>query len=183
MSSATDRTDVSPGDAPLASGGSQSRVSAAIWFVLLAALLLRLVTAVTDRGTAAKKTPAPEPAPRLLRWAALEKAPALAGGKPLLYDFTAEWCAPCHRLDHEGWGDPEIAALVNASFVPVRVLDREREEGKNPPAIDELQHRYGVEAFPTLIAADGSGKEIARFEGWSGKDGLKQFLEKAKAKR
>jgi thioredoxin-related protein len=179
-----DRIDGAPGQpngAALAPRGSQSKVSNALFFVLLAALLFRIVSGVMDRSS--RSAPGDNPPP-LLRWASLEKAAgeARAEGKLLLYDFTAEWCAPCHRLDQEGWGDRRIAALVNDSFLPVRVLDREREEGRNPPAVSELERRFGVEAFPTLVVADADGKEIARHEGWGGREGLRKFLEEAKAK-
>ncbi|MGH9366446.1 MAG: thioredoxin family protein [Thermoanaerobaculia bacterium] len=168
----------------LASRGSQSRLSAALFFVLLAALLFRLVTAVTDRGAAGAGSRAEATPPPLVRWVPLEKAAAAsrASGKPVLYDFTAEWCAPCHVLDEEGWGDRQLAALAGEGFVPARVLDRSREEGRNPPLVEELERRYAVEAFPTLIVATADGKETARLEGWAGREGLRKFLEESKAK-
>jgi thiol-disulfide isomerase/thioredoxin len=151
--------------------------------VLLAALLFRVVTAVMDRDAARRSEGGPEPPPRV-RWVPLEKSAAVskASGKPVLYDFTAEWCPPCHRLDAEGWGDRELAALASEGFVPVRVMDRSREDGRNPPQIDELQRRYSVEAFPTLVVAGSDGQAIGRAEGWGGRDGLRKFLEDSKAK-
>ncbi|HYT92348.1 MAG TPA: thioredoxin family protein [Gemmataceae bacterium] len=120
-----------------------------------------------------------------IAWQGLETAGAAARGarKPVLYDFTAAWCPPCHRLDAEGWGDSKIAATVNDSFLPVRVMDRAREEGKNPPAIEELRRRYSVVAFPVLIVADSDGRQIARFEGYRGRAALVRFLDEARAKR
>ena len=174
-----DRTET----APLPSRGSQSKLSAALFFVVLAALLFRVVTAVTDRESRRNSSAGHGPPP-LVRWAPLEKAAAAsrASGNPILYDFTAEWCAPCHRLDAEGWGDPEIAAYLNAGFVAVRVMDRSREEGRNPPPVDELERRHSVEAFPTLIVAGPDGEAIGRAEGWGGRDALRTFLEESKAK-
>ena len=66
--------------------------------------------------------------------------------------------------------------------MPARVTDRESEDGKNPPLVDELQHRYAVNAFPTLVVAAADGKEIARMEGWAGRDALEGVPEGSKAK-
>jgi uncharacterized protein YyaL (SSP411 family) len=79
-------------------------------------------------------------------------------------------------LDANGWSDPEVAALVNASFIPARVMDRAREEGRNPPPVEELQRRYNVGAFPTLVIAGPDGKAIAVTQGFAGKAKLIEFL-------
>lgn len=180
-----DTTDAPGRDAAasLASRGSQSKLSGAIFFVLLAAVLFRVVTAVMERN-AHPAAPAAHGLPPRIHWVPLEKAAPVsaASGKPALYDFTAEWCPPCHRLDDEGWSDEDLAGIANQGFVPARVMDRSREEGKNPPLVDELQRRYSVEAFPTLIVAGAGGKEIARMEGWGGRDRLEKFLKESKSK-
>jgi len=168
----------------LSARGSQSKLSATLFFVLLAAGLLRIVTAVMDRDAHPKAAAHEHGPPTLVHWIPLEKAAAAsaASGKPSLYDFTAEWCAPCHRLDEEGWSEQPLADIANRAFVPARVLDRSTEEGKNPPLVDALQQKYRVEAFPTLIVAGGDGKEIARMEGWGGRAAFEKFLKDAENK-
>lgn len=167
-----DRTE-SPGMEKLPSG-SQSKLSPVLLWVLLAAALFRIVTAVTDREEVAGAG--------LVRWTAPDRAVATAraSGKPILYDFTAEWCAPCKMLDRDGWADARIASLVNDSFVPARIVDRTREDGKNAPWIDALQQRYRVNAFPTLVVAAPDGREIAIAQGFNGKEKLVAFLEGAR---
>ena len=164
-------------DLPRLREGSQSRIPSILFWILAAAVVLRLVTALTHRGQVEKTA-------GLVMWQPAETANALAmrQGRPVLYDFTAAWCAPCHRLDEEGWADSKIAGLVNAGFAPVRIVDRQREDGKNVPLIDDLQRRYSINAFPTLLVVDPSGKEIARSEGYGGKARLAQFLEEARKK-
>ena len=105
------------------------------------------------------------------------------GANPMLYDFTAAWCPPCHLLDTEGFGDPQIASLVNGSYRLSRVVDRKREDGKNPPAIDELERRYSVNAFPTLVVATSDGRLIARLEGYPGRNSLLAFLQQSSRTR
>lgn len=168
-----DRTE-SPGMEKPPSG-SQSKLSPVLLWVLLAAALFRIVTAVTDREEIAGAG--------LVKWTAPERAVATAraSGKPILYDFTAEWCAPCKMLDRDGWADARIASLVNDSFVPARIVDRTREDGKNAPWIDALQQRYRVNAFPTLVVAAPDGREIAIAQGFNGKEKLVAFLEGARA--
>jgi thiol:disulfide interchange protein len=156
--------------------GSQSKLSPILFWVLVAAVLFRVVTTVTDRD----KKGAGE---GLVHWQQYESAPALAAraGKPILYDFTAAWCVPCHRLDKEAWGDDGIAGKVNARFIPARVVDRQREDGKNSASIEDLQRSYGIQAFPTLIIADPSGREIARSEGFRDKESVIKFLDQSRS--
>ena len=144
---------------------------------MIAAILFRVLTAITDRQ---KK----DEGAGLVRWQPQKEVEAAArnAGKPVLYDFTAAWCGPCHRLDAEGWGDPQIASLVNRSYLPARVVDREREDGKNTPAIEDLERRYSVNAFPTLIVAAPDGRLIAKMQGYGGREKLREFLQESSSK-
>jgi len=157
--------------------GSQSRVPRLLFWLLAAAFLFRIETAILDRE-------GKDSGEGLVHWQPGTAAPSAAARfhRPVLYDFTAAWCVPCHLLDSEGWADAGIAAIVNGSFVPARVVDRSREDGSNPVWIAELQRRYSVSAFPTLIVADSSGREIARMEGYSSREKLARFLAEAKNK-
>jgi thiol:disulfide interchange protein len=159
-------------DAKLRSG-PQSKLPRVIFWFFAAALVFRIVTLVV--GSEKKG----DSGAGLVTWRpqGTVAAAARGEGKPVLYDFTAAWCQPCHRLDREGWADPGVASLVNGSFLPARIVDREREDGSNPAAISELQRRFSVRAFPTLIVADADGREIGRFEGYGGKQKLVGFLE------
>lgn len=177
-----DRTEVTtepgPPPSPPRKSGSQSRLPRILLAIVAAAFLFRVVTVLTNKG----KSDAGE---GLVRWQPHESVAAAAAGagKPVLYDFTAAWCGPCHRLDAEGWGDPEIAALVNRSYLPARVVDRDREDGKNPPAIDELERRYSVNAFPTLVVAAPDGRLIAKMQGYGGREKLREFLRESSGKK
>jgi thioredoxin-like negative regulator of GroEL len=172
-----DRTDspaapsVPEGPAAAVAAGSQSRLSPALLWILAAAVLFRVLTSVMDR-------PADEARTGLVRWQTLERAPevARASGKPLLYDFGAAWCGPCKLLDRE-WADPGVAAKVNGKFVAARVVDRQREDGRNPPAVEELQRRFEISAFPALIAASPDGRLLGKLEGYAGRERLEAFLE------
>jgi len=101
---------------------------------------------------------------------------AAASEKPVLFDFTAEWCGPCHILEAEVFRNPAIAKDINERFIPIRVVDRRREEGRNAPQVDELQQRFAVRGFPTVVFA-GPGGELARMEGFRGRSEFERVME------
>ena len=103
--------------------------------------------------------------------------------RPILYDFTADWCPPCKRLEREVFARREEAAQIGGMFVPARVLDRQREDGRNPAVVDTLQQRYEITGFPTLLAVTADGKEVGRLSGFHGRvatmDSLRVFYRRA----
>ena len=101
---------------------------------------------------------------------------ASASDKPILFDFTADWCQPCHMLDAEVFRNPAIAKSINERFIPIRVVDRKQEEGRNAPEVDQLQQRFGVRGFPTVVFADRSG-ERGRMEGFRERDEFERVME------
>jgi uncharacterized protein len=59
-------------------------------------------------------------------WGNAAFALAQAENKPILLDIGAVWCHWCHVMDRESYEDPEMAAIINEHFVPVKVDRDER---------------------------------------------------------
>jgi hypothetical protein len=72
-------------------------------------------------------------------------------------------------MGREVFADPASAATLERMFIPVRVMDRTQEEGRNSPEVSMLQARYRVDAFPTLVVAAADGRELGRLEGYPGR--------------
>lgn len=51
---------------------------------------------------------------------------AKALDRPILLDIGAVWCHWCHVMDEETYGDAEVARLINAHFVAIKVDRDER---------------------------------------------------------
>lgn len=118
------------------------------WLLLIAAALFlaRVGFGVWETSNPPKKS-------EKVSWVPFEKAVAVSekSGRPILYDFSADWCAPCNAMKEGLFSDPKLAKTLEAAVVPVRLLDRVREEGRNPAVIDSLQRAYAVDGFPTLV--------------------------------
>jgi len=74
-----------------------------------------------------------------LPWSAEAFARAKQEDKPVLLDVGAVWCHWCHVLDHESYDDPDVAKIINAHFVAIKVDRDER------PDLDaRYQHAVGA---------------------------------------
>jgi thiol:disulfide interchange protein len=101
------------------------------------------------------------PPPDLVGWRQPGSPLPKADRRPRLYLFTAEWCIPCRLLERDVFRDPAAAALIRKDFLPIKVLDRARLDGRNPPEVDALKQRFRVQFFPTMIIdRPGGGREV-----------------------
>jgi thiol:disulfide interchange protein DsbD len=88
--------------------------------------------------------------------------------RPLLVDFTAEWCGACKKLSRETFNDPRVMHKAG-NFVAVRV-DATNDED---PQVDAVKGKYKVVGLPTVVIYDSKGAERKRFNDFIGPD---QFL-------
>ena len=161
---------------PVASPSGSTRARPTVLLVAAAALMIaRVATGIYEERH-------PTSVPDLVRWQPIEGAEAAAREqkRPVLYDFTAEWCLPCRAMQHEVFGDPESAQEIERVFLPVRVLDRMREEGRNAPEVDSLQRRFRVSSFPTLVVVPHGGGDAVVIVGYQGEKSLIQRLRAAR---
>ncbi len=80
---------------------------------------------------------------------------AASQGKPVMIDFTAEWCFYCKKLEQKTFPDPKVAKL-SKSFVNVKA-DLTKQ---GVSELEELRKSFGVSSLPTIVFLDRNGKEI-----------------------
>jgi thiol-disulfide isomerase/thioredoxin len=114
-------------------------------------------------------------------------AQAKAENKTVLLDFTgSDWCPPCMELHAKVFSQPEFQSYAqsNLAFVTVDFPKKFHLPPDASATNDLLAAQFNIEGFPTLIALDGSGKEIWRHLGYidGGFKELQSSLETAKSK-
>jgi thiol:disulfide interchange protein DsbD len=95
-----------------------------------------------------------------LRWEHSEAAAtqrAASEAKPVLLDFTAEWCGACKELARHTFADPSVMREASR-FVAVQVDATSDDD----PAIDQIKDKYRVVGLPTVILLGANGQERAR---------------------
>ncbi len=162
---------VSPGEPPRRAGSTR-RDPYVLLAIALLLLVLRIGFVIREARQRARAGDGASEVVDRVAWRPLNVglAESRATGRPLLLDFTADWCPPCRLMQSEIFADPGTAAELNRRFVPVRVLDRAREDGRNAPWVDSLQARFRVGAFPTLVITRPDGEAPVRIEGYLGRD-------------
>lgn len=87
---------------------------------------------------------------------ALEKAKK--ENKLLFIDCYTTWCGPCKWMTKEIFPQKEVGDFFNENFISIKV-DMEKGEG-----ID-LNKKYGVKAYPTLLFIDANGNAVHKLVG------------------
>jgi thiol:disulfide interchange protein DsbD len=120
---------------------------------------------------------APRPAVEWEAYSADAVAQAKAAGRPVILDFSADWCVPCHELDQNTFSDRAVAEGL-APFTRLKVDFTHAEAAENVA----LRDRYAIEGVPTIVFLGPDGQEVrnARVYGFLGP---KPFLEKVRAAR
>ncbi|MEO6463484.1 MAG: cytochrome c biogenesis protein CcdA, partial [Candidatus Eisenbacteria bacterium] len=134
------------------------------WAVGVAAIVAATMLAFRPTGRAVEWQPFSE----------ATLAQAGARGRPVLLDFSADWCVPCHELDERTFTHPEVVRATEG-FVRMKV-DLTRLDS---PESQALRSRFDVEGVPTIVFLAPDGREVveARVVGFIGPE---PFLERVR---
>lgn len=98
--------------------------------------------------------------------------------KLVMLDFTgSDWCGWCIKLNKEIFSQPEFVEYAEKSIVAVELdfPQKKAQTAELKKANKELQKKYNIRGYPTIVVLNGEGKEIGRLGYMKG--GPKAFIE------
>ncbi|HOW87951.1 MAG TPA: cytochrome c biogenesis protein CcdA [Candidatus Omnitrophota bacterium] len=80
---------------------------------------------------------------------------AAASEQPVVLDFYADWCIPCHELEQFTYSDPGVIETLGR-FRKIKVDATSADSAETLDAI----RRFGVFGVPTIVFLDEKGREV-----------------------
>ncbi len=100
---------------------------------------------------------------------------ALAEGRPVIMDFTAEWCINCKVLEKTYlYRDGVVDAIERANAVPIKV-----DLTRSTPEAEAMLKRAGRVAIPLLVVYDAQGREVLKSDAYTDRQVIEALNEAA----
>ncbi|MFZ2060703.1 MAG: cytochrome c biogenesis protein CcdA [Candidatus Binatus sp.] len=107
----------------------------------------------------------PRKAPEKLRFEPFNSellASATEARKPVLIDFSADWCIPCREMEHSTFIDPSVVSEARR-FVTMKANLTAQDK-----KTEELMNKFDIQGVPTTVMIDSAGKVLQRKVGYIG---------------
>lgn len=108
-----------------------------------------------------------------IQWHDYEEGILTAGtaNKPMFLDFYADWCGPCIAMEEGTYPDARVVSELKG-FVAIKIDTQKR--------ID-VETKYGIAYYPTVVFLDAKGKEISRHIGYLGPEEMVDVIKQSRS--